>query len=48
MSILTELRTAQKLYENAGVDGSEGARMMKVAADEIERLRALIAQGAVE
>lgn len=39
MSVVTELREAQKLYEDAGVDGSEGARMMKVAADEIELLQ---------
>jgi len=38
MSIILELREAQKLYEDAGVDGSEGARMMRASADEIERL----------
>ena len=38
MSIILELREAQKLYEDAGVDGSEGARMMRASADEIDRL----------
>ena len=38
--IFTELRAAQELYEDAGVDGVEGARMMKVAADKIEGLDA--------
>lgn len=40
--ILADLREAQALYERAGVDGADGARMMKVAADEIERLNRIL------
>ena len=37
--IVDELREAHELYAAAGIEGSEGARMMAVAANEIERLR---------
>lgn len=41
MDIVDELMDAHLSYVRDGVDGEEGARMMKVAVAEIERLRAL-------
>ena len=37
--LISDLRRTQKLYEKAGVDGSNGALQAKAAADEIERLQ---------
>ena len=44
--LVSDLRRTQKLYERAGVDGSNGALQAKAAADEIERLRAISSQAA--
>jgi hypothetical protein len=42
--LIERLRESQRLYEEAGVDGSEGALQAKEAADALEAAQARIAE----